>query len=245
MVPVLWIVAALTAQERGFSVVLPELQYSRHCSSEITLHNPSLRFVDADVVGHKSTGALVPLLDRRTNRIRLRPSERIRTRLEVENDTAWAEVMELVPSPRLQPVLAISGLTECLDGNELLTTAREIVPPAANPDFTLDREDRSLKGMVLLVINASSRRAQWTACYSAGHTVSNGSGVMVPLCSQTLGRTLAPYQSSRLEVSVEGNPLTKFRAVGPAIAIQILAPSAPQVQMFKVESGIRFDEPGR
>lgn len=236
-----WIIA-LMAQGRGFPFVLPELQYSSHCSSEISIHNVSPRFVDLEVVGHKSTGALAGLIDRRTNRLRLRPSERVQVRLDVEEDVAWAEVIEIVPSPRLKPVLAVSGKTECLDGNELLTAAREIAPVSGDPKFAIDHEAASLNGMVLLLINASDRRMSWTACYSAGHTVSDGNGAMMPLCSESLHRTLAPYQSWRLAAAVEGKPLVRFNATGPAVAMQMLAPAAPQVRLYKVESTIRFDE---
>ena len=146
------------AQERGFAVVLPELQYSRQCSSEISLHNLSPRFVDVEVIGHKSTGALVGLIDRPVNRMRLRPTERARMRLDVEDDVAWAEVVEIIPSPRLRPVLAIGGKTECLDGNELLTAGREIAAVTADPGFSTGHESALLNGMVLLLINASGQR---------------------------------------------------------------------------------------
>lgn len=242
MIPLLWMVA-LTAQERAFSIALPELQYSRQCSSEISIHNPSPRLVDVTVVGHRSTGAVVGLVDKRSNYIRLRPSEQVLLRLDVENEDAWAEVSEVVPHPKLQPVLAVSGKTECLDGNELLTASRDIAAIASDPGFTLDHEAAAGNGRVLLVINASDRRLQWSACYSSGTTVSDGKGGMTPVCSEALERTLAPFQSSRLAASIEGKPLMRFHATGAAVALQMLAPAAPQVRLYKVESTIRFDEP--
>jgi hypothetical protein len=72
--------------------------------------------------------------------------------------------------------------------------------------------------------------------------VSNGEGEMVPLCSETLERTLAPYQSWRLATTVGGKPLVRFRATGAAVAVQVLSPSALQVQLYKVESTIRFED---
>jgi hypothetical protein len=229
-------------QERNVSVVLPELQYARHCSSEITLHNVSARFVDVAVVGHKSNGAIVGLMERKTNRIRVSPSEYVQVRLQVQDDVAWAEVIEAVPQPRLRPVLSISAFTECLDGNELLTEPREIAPLIENPKFSVEPSaSPAPAGTVLLVINASDKRMNWIACYSAGTTVSNGEGEMIPLCSERLERVLAPYQSWRLVTTLKGNPLVRFRATGEAVAMQLLTPSALQVQMYKVESTIRFD----
>ena len=67
---------------------------------------------------------------------------------------------------------------------------------------------------------------------------------MTPLCSESLDRTLAPYQSWRLATSIDGKPLVRFRATGSAVAVQMLAPGAPQVRLYKVESTIRFDDPG-
>lgn len=241
MVP-FWIIALVMAQDRPVSVVLPELQYTAHCSSEISLHNTSARFVDVDVVGHKSTGALVGLVDRRTNRLRLRPMERVEIKLAIENDAGWAEVIEIVPSPRLKAVLAVSGKTECVATNELVTAGREIAPVVSSPHFAIDHSAAALNGMVLLLINASDQPMAWTACYSGGTMISNGSGAMVPLCSEFLDRTLGPFQSWRLAASIDGNPLVGFRATGTAVAMQMLAPSAPQVRLYKVQSTIRFDE---
>ena len=230
------------AQERNFSVVLPELQYSHHCSSEIALTNPSPRFVDVSVAGHKASGALVGLVDRRSNKLRLHPAERVTVKLDVEQEDAWAEIIEVVPSPRLAPVLVVSGHTECLAVTELVTAAREVAPIVADPAFSLDYDAAMLNGKILLVINASDKRMQWSACYSSGTTVSNGNGGMMLLCSESLERTLAPYQSSRLATSIEGKPLVRFRAQGTAVALQMVTLSAPQVRLYKVESTIRFNE---
>ena len=230
----------VAAQERSFSVVLPELQYSLHCSSEISLKNTSPRFVDVDVSGHKSNGALVSMVDRRSQRIRLAPAAIIRAKFDVQNEVAWAEIVEIVPSPRLRPVLSISGKTECLDVMELLTEPREIAPLVNNPRFSLNATEA---GAILLVINASDTRMHWSACYSAGHAVSNNHGSMIPLCSEEVERSLAPYQSWRLPTSSEGNPLVRFRATGTAVAMQLLKTAAPHVQLYKVQSTISFDEP--
>lgn len=229
------------AQERTYSVVLPELQYAHHCSSEIQLHNVSPRFVDVDVIGHKSTGAIVGLLERNTNHFRLSPSETAHVRLDVEDDTAWAQIDEIVPHPRLQPVLAVSAFTECLDGNERLSEPREIAATTRDPRFSLDPTTAAASGTTLLMINDSTDRVEWSACYSAGTEVSNGNGQMTMLCSQTLESTLAAYQSCHLATSVEGKPLVRFRAHGPSVAVQVLTQSSPRVQLYKVESRIHFD----
>jgi hypothetical protein len=219
--------------------VLPELQYTRHCSTGISAKNTSQRYVDAEVTPHTSNGALLGLVERKSNRLRLAPFESVQVKIDVQDQTVWAAITETVPSPKLHPVLAIGAQTQCVDVNELLTATREIAPLVNDPrlSFTAPPKDA-----VLLIINASSSRAIWSACYSAGNTVSNGRGEMVPLCSEELDRTLAPYQSWRLPAAFEGKPLIRFTAQGSAIALQMLTPSAPQVQLYKVESTIRFDE---
>jgi len=235
------------AQERGFSTVLPELQYSRHCVSEISLQNLSARRVDVEVIGHRSTGALVGLADRESNRFQMAASEKVRSRLEVtEDDVAWAQIVETVPGPRLQPAVSVRGKTECVDGKELLSETRELAAVSANPHFTLNVGSAPpVPGEVLLVVNSSDRPMLCTACYSAGHLVSNGKGQMTVLCSQTIERSLAPYQSWRIDTSFEERPLVKFRAAGSAVAMQLLRPSAMNVRLFRVESTIRFDEPAQ
>jgi hypothetical protein len=214
------------AQERNFSVVFPELQYTRHCSSEIEIHNVSQRFVDFEVVGHQSSGAVTALVERKTNRFHLAPSELIAVRLEVQNDVAWAEVIETVPSTRLNPTLAIGAFTECLDGTERITEPREIAPVVRDLSFTLI-QPAAPSSAIFLLINASDSRMLWSACYSGGSTVSNEKGEMVPLCSETLERTLAPYQSWRLTATINGKPLVQFHSTGSAVAMQLLTQSAP------------------
>ena len=228
------------SQNRAYTVVLPELQYSGHCVSEAVLSNLSLRFVDVEIVGHRSNGGLLGLVGSKSNRLRLAPSARVLFRLDVEDDIGWAEVIEIVPSPRLRPVLSVSGKTECLDGNELLTVRREIAALTANPHFSLDPSTVAAKGGVLLLINVSDTSLHWSACYSAGHTVSNGQGEMTPLCSTTEESTLAPYQSWRVMTAMDGKQLVRFSAAGPAVALQFFAPTEPKVNLFHVESRITF-----
>lgn len=238
--------ALLLAQERPFETVLPELQYGPHCSSEITIHNTSHRFVDAEVTGHRASGALTALAGRPTALIALAPGDTAKLKLDIDDGTGWARIVERVPSPKLQPVLAISGQTQCLEGTELISEPRQIAPVSNNPSFTTTAPGDAIAGEVLLLINNSVSDMTWRACYSGGHTVSDGNGAMVLLCDTSAERTLGPYQSWRLPTVAEGKPLLRFRAEGRSVAMQLLVPSAASKSktLFRVESTIRFGEPG-
>src|SRR5438046_249788 len=113
----LWLLPAL-AQERIIESVLPALAYGPKCSSTLQVHNLSERSVILEVEGHRSGGALVPLIGHPSQTIRLNAAERVTYKLQMDEETtsAWAKVREIVPSPRLAPAVAVSGTTECVIG---------------------------------------------------------------------------------------------------------------------------------
>ena len=75
-------------------------------------------------------------------------------------------VRESISLPELSPVLAVSGATECLVGDELHTTAREVARPVSNPWFSggVSPDDNG----IIALINTSERPDRVSGCYSSG-----------------------------------------------------------------------------
>src|SRR5882724_3332418 len=167
----LWLLPAL-AQERLVESVLPALAYGPKCSSTLELRNLSERSVTLEVEGHRSGGSLVPLVGHPSLTIRLSAAERVSYKLQLDEETtsAWAKVKEIVPSPRLTPVVAVSGTTECVVGDQLRSTAREPAYPIRNPWFS--GEVSEIPSEEILVINTSEHAAKVWLCYSAGNLYS-------------------------------------------------------------------------
>src|SRR5260370_36367915 len=97
----LWLLP-VAAQERVVESVLPALAYGPKCSSTLELHNLGERPVVLEVEGHRSGGALVPLVGHPALTVRLNATERVTYKLQTdeENSGACAKVTEIVPSPR-------------------------------------------------------------------------------------------------------------------------------------------------
>lgn len=117
---------------------------------------------------HKSSGALVPLVGHGGIQVRLSAGERVEYKLQMPEETtgAWVRVRESVPSPRLSPVLAVSGATECLAANELHSTVRDVAWPTRNPSYSGDVSDGD--NGVIALINASENPVRVWGCYSFG-----------------------------------------------------------------------------
>ena len=129
--------------ERVVESIVPWLVSNSSCWSAVDLQNLGNREVAAEVEAHKSTGALAPLVGRSGIQVHLSAGERAEYKLLLpeESTGAWVRVRETIPTPQLSPVLAVSGVTECLGGsnpggaNELRTTVREVASPVRNPWF--------------------------------------------------------------------------------------------------------------
>jgi hypothetical protein len=97
--------------------------------------------------------------DRRTPRHRHAAGPRERSsykpQIEEETESAWVKVRERVPSPGLSPVLAVSGATECVIGDQLRSVGRDVVYPTRNPWFSGDVAE--LSGALVSLINTSER----------------------------------------------------------------------------------------
>jgi hypothetical protein len=223
----------------GAITVLPGLYSSGNCDSEIELRNLSERVITLEVLGHRSDGSLCPLKNRRGSRLKLLPGERQSVRLDAGvSEEAWAQIEH-------GGSLGISASTSCRDGEELRTESRPVAYPLPDAGFRMAYESVPRDGSELLVLNTSPDAVRWTACYSGGHLVSNDSGEMVPLCTDNQDAVLLPYHSTRVALVREGRVLIRLQTTGEAVVLQLLKPTNLRLNLFRVDSTIRFDWPGR
>ncbi len=226
--------------------IVPWLAGNSSCWSAVELENLGDREIAAEVEAHKSSGALAPLLGHGGIQVRLRAGERAEYRLDLRKETsgAWVRVREIVPSPQLSPVLAVSGATECLGGEELDTTVREVAWPVRNPWFNGDVSEGD-DGVVAL-INVSERQTRVWGCYSAGvlYSVPGGDrpGELTPLCTGTIDEMVPPFGTRQFPVVRGGNSHFALAARGDAIVMQMLRPAGSSVKVFRVDSTITFGE---
>jgi hypothetical protein len=239
----LWLLPA-TAQERVIESVLPALAYGPKCSSTLELHNLGERPVVLEVEGHRSSGALVPLIGHPALTVRLNAAERVSYKLQTDEETtgAWAKVREIVPSPRLTPVVAVSGTTECVIGDQLRSAAREPAYPVRNPWFAGNVSD--IPSEEILVINTSERPVTAWLCYSAGNLYSVPSETrptqLTQLCSSEAAVQIAPFGTRQFPVQRDHNSYFSLKTQGNGIVLQMLRPLDDTVRLYKVDSTITF-----
>jgi len=239
----LWLLPAL-AQERLVESVLPALAYGPKCSSTLELRNLSERSVTLEVEGHRSGGSLVPLVGHPSLTIRLSAAERVSYKLQLDEETtsAWAKVKEIVPSPRLTPVVAVSGTTECVVGDKLRSTAREPAYPIRNPWFSGDVSEISSEE--ILVINTSERPVTAWLCYSAGNLYSVPSETrptqLTQLCSSEAAVQIAPFGTRQFPGQRDHNSYFSLKTQGNGIVLEMLRPLDDTVWLYKVDTTITF-----
>ena len=232
------------AQERVIESVLPALAYGAKCSSTVELRNLSDRPVVLEVEGHKGSGALAPLAGHPSNTIRLKAADRVTFKLEIADETtgAWIKVREIIPAPELTTAVAVSGTTECVSGDQLRTTSRELVYPTRNPWFSGNVSE--IPGDEILLINTVERPATAWLCYSAGNLYSVPSPAhppqLTPLCSTSDVVQIPPFGTRQFPVQHDNNSYFSLRTAGPAIALQMLRPLDAIVRMYTVDSTITF-----
>ena len=242
----LWLVPALTQerQERVIESVLPALAYGPKCSSTLELRNLSERSVVLEVEGHRSGGALVPLIGHPSLTIRLNAAERVSYKLQIDEETtsAWAKVREIVPSPRLTPVVAVSGTTECVIGDQLSSAAREPAYSTRNPWFSGNVSE--IPSEEILVINTSELAARAWLCYSAGNLYAVPSETrptqLTQLCSSEAVVQIPPFGTRQFPVQRDHNSYFSLKTEGNGIVLQMLRPLDVTVRLYKVDSTITF-----
>lgn len=236
------------AAERTVESVLPALAYGPACSSTVRLQNLSDTPVTVELEGHRASGALAPLAGIAGRTVRLDSGQQTSYQLEIEEETtrAWVTLRERVAAPSMSAV-ALSGATECRDGNQLRVAPREVAFPTRSPWFSGDVAE--LRGAIVTMINASYQTARASACYSAGslYSVPNSGGELRSLCSATVDVQVPPFGTREFPVERSGNSQFSLRTQGDSIVLQMLRPGNDGVRIYSVDSSIQFGEevPGK
>ena len=246
--PLILLAAALHAadQERVVTSILPSLDYGDPCWSTVTLSNLGDREVTAEIEAHRAGGGLVGLAGLSETVLHLKPGERISHRLDVsdESGVGWLKVRERVPSAKLSPVIAVSGLSECTVNNQLHSTPRELSYPTRDPWFSGDVE--KMQANMISVVNTSERAAQASLCYSAGNlysvpTAGRPASELKLVCSNAFEVLIPPYASRQFPVERDGSTHFGIKTLGEAIVLEMLRPLAAGVKIYTVDSTVKFE----
>jgi hypothetical protein len=232
-------------QERVVTSILPSLDYGASCWSSVTLTNLGDRVVTVEIEAHRAGGGLTGLTGLNEMVLHLNPGERVSHRLEVtdESGVGWLKVRERIPSPKLSPVIAVSGLSECTVADQLRSTPRELSYPTRNPWFSGDVEE--MKGNMISVVNTSERAAQASLCYSEGNlysvpTAAHPTPELTLVCSKSFDVLIPPYASRQFPVERDGSTHFGIKTMGDAIVLQMLRPLATGVKVYSVDSSVKF-----
>jgi hypothetical protein len=232
-------------QERVVTSILPSLDYGPGCWSSVTLHNLGDRVVTAEVEAHRAGGGLVGLAGLSEMVLRLNAGETVTHRLEISDESGegWLKVRERIPSLKLAPVLAVSGISECTVANQLRSTPRQLSYPTRNPWFSGDVQE--IHERVISVVNTTERAAQASLCYSAGNlysrpTPTHPSPELTLVCSKELQVLIPPYAARQFPVEREGSTRFSIKTEGDAVVLQMLRPIEAGVKIYTVDSSVKF-----
>ena len=236
---------AAEPQARVMESVVASLAYGKTCWSTIELRNLGERTVTAEVEPHKESGALVALAAHRQTTFELNPGDRVDFRLDLVDETtaAWIKIREKVPSPELSPVVAIRGVLECVSGDQLRTTNRDVAYPLRAPWFS--GEVSEMKGNLVSLINTSERAVKASLCYSTGSLFSNPtdgapSPDLKPICSLAVEVQIPPFGARQFPVERNGNSQFSIKVDGDAVVLQMLRPYDTATNMYSVDSTVQF-----
>lgn len=240
--------AALACSFAGLAApadsVLPSLAYGSSCSSTVVLKNLADTPVDVELEAHRSSGALVPLAGLAGRMIHLAPGEQGKYQLQIQEEEkgAWVQVRERAAA-RATPSVAVSGSTECRQGNQLRAAARQVVYPTRNPWFA--GEVTELRGSVISLINVSAGTVRASLCYSLGtlFSVPNetaGRSELKPVCTTAFDVQVPPFGTRDFPVEREGNSYFSLKTRGESVVLQMLLPSNEGVLIYTVDSSIKF-----
>jgi len=231
-------------RERVVESVLPSLDYGPSCWSSVNVQNLGDRPVSVALESHRASGALVALESLPHMALHLDPGESRSFRLEIKDETgeAWVKLRETVPSAQLSPVVALSGVAECVAGDQLQTTSRNVAFPIRNPWFT--GQAAEMRGNLVSMVNTSERPAIASLCYSAGNLYSvpkpgRPTAELLPICS-ALDVQVPPFGSLQFPVERDGSSEFSIKTRGDGIVLQMLRPLETGVKIYKVDSTIQF-----
>jgi hypothetical protein len=231
--------------ERVVTSILPSLDYGSSCWSSVTLTNLGDRMVTVEIEAHRAGGGLVGLGGLSQNVLHLNPGEHVAHRLDINDESGqgWLKVRERIPSPKLSPVIAVSGLSECTVDNQLRSTPRQLSYPTRNPWFSGDIEQ--MQGSMISVVNTSERAAQASLCYSEGNlysvpTAAHPNPELTLVCSKAFEVLIPPYASRQFPVQRDDSTHFGIKTLGDAIVLQMLRPVATGIKVYTVDSTVKF-----
>jgi len=231
-------------QERVVQSVLPSLDYGPSCWSTVNIQNLGDRPAAVALEAHRASGALVALQGASPMTTRLAPGQQSSFRLEIKDETgaAWVKLRETIPAPQLSPVVALSGLTECVAADQLRSTTREVAFPIRNPWYS--GEAAAMRGNLISLVNTTERPAIASLCYSSGNlysvpTPGRPTSELKPICS-ALDIQVPPFASIQFPVERDGSSEFSIKTRGDGIVLQMLRPLETDVKVYQVDSTIRF-----
>jgi hypothetical protein len=223
--------------------VLPQLSYGSGCSSAIEMRNLGSSAVDVEIEGHRGNGALVGLTGHAFGPVHLAPGARARYQLDIPENETETHAWVLMRERTARPSVALSGSTECREGDELRTIVREVAYAARNPWFAGDIGKS--RGSMLAVINLSGRPAMAQVCYSAGNLYSMpgesaASRELRPVCSSWSDVQVPPFGTRNLPLQREDSTYFSVKTRGDSVLLQMLHPAPSNLRTYTVDSTIRF-----
>ena len=240
--------AAVPAPSRTVVSVVAPLAYGQQCWSTVELRNLGARVVAVTVEGHRESGALVGLEGTESTAVKLAPRQRLSLQLrDTEGEAAmgWVRVLEELAVGSDRSVVAVSGKTECVAGDQLRTMAQTVSYPMRNPE--LESLVEEMPGRRLLLLNTSGEAAAIDICYSRGSwTVVDDQRRVI--CSATSSVQLPPFGLATAPISREGSTEIVVKGTGGELVIRALRLEAETTRVYSVDSSIRFgsvDRAGR
>jgi hypothetical protein len=231
--------------ERVVNSIIPSLDYGPSCWSSVTLTNLGDRVETVELEAHREEGGLVALAGLKNMVLRLEPGEKVSHRLEIadESGQGWVKVRELVPLPKLSPLIAVSGFSECTVSNQLRSTPRNASYPTSSPWFSGAVE--GIQEHAISLVNTTERAAQASVCYSAGNLYTPlGASPGSPLafiCSQEDQVQIPPYAARLFPVQRDNSTQFSIKTQGEAIVLQFLHPLETGAKNYTVDSTVKFD----
>jgi hypothetical protein len=241
---ILLLFSLFIVQARVADSVLPSLTYSHACSTTIEMRNLGERAVDARVEPHRESGSLVALVEQPGLDVHLSVGEQkvFRLQLPEATENAWAEVHEFVPNRGLSPVLAVTGQTTCLVGEQVRSAVREVAQVLRNPWF--DGDFGEMAGARITVVNTSGTVAIVSGCYSGGTLIANpnvpGGATLKPLCSYRFREQIPPFSARSFATVRDGSSHFSLHAAGTGIALQLSRLLDAGTHLYRVDSSINF-----
>lgn len=157
----------------------------------------------------------------------------------------WVLVREGLAEGVESPRLAVSGRTECLVEERLVTVPQVVAYPVKDPWVAFELEETA--GRVAMVLNVSGEAARARVCYGKGTAVSvpnaQGTGAtMSGVCAEERVLLIPPYGMASVAVEAGGNSQFSLEGRGEALVLRVLVPAKAGMRTYTVDSTIQFGQ---